>query len=874
MGVVVLLLGLLPGVALAGSDSEGRPFLDARRVAGAYGLSQPALAGPAAALRAQLGRLGVVSMDPQTGTASEVASLDGFLTGVSQSSPAAVALGYVGAHSRVFGLDRSALRELAPPHSYVSIDGATHLRWVQRYRGVPVFENELRASIDAKGRLINVLGSPLSDAVVSSTDPGLSASQALGVARADAGAQGAAPAITSASPTADLVTRFADGSQADLVIFHLSGGNRLAWHMYAYVDGSHTYEYVVDAMSGRVLFRKNIVDSFSGEGTAWFYNPSPIFGPASGLADGHTQALRLYPDSWGPISSTALEGNNAHVYSDVNNSTTPDSSEEIEPSGSLEGQPVFDYPWTDFSASPLAHNCSTDFPCTWASGGSSTSWETNRKQDAAQVFWFVNNFHDHLEEPPIGFTPAAGNFQFDNHGEGGVGGDPVDVGADSGADEFAVEHERTVAANNSFMRTEQDGVSPHMVLSLFLPEGSESYIDANSGDDASLVYHEYTHGLSHRLITDAQGFPRLDGAEPEAMGEAWSDWYAMDYLVSQDLVPDRAPGDVYVAYYLSHGNRQAFRTMAIDCPVGIVGAEGCINGQTGHQGGYTLADYGKVIGVPESHSDGEIWGQTLWQIRQALPAPSGTCAGPCSPKVEDLITRAMELGPVDPTILQERDAILQADSEDFAGADLATLWSVFAQRGMGYYASDRGSEDTTPVADFHTPPAATTNAPPATPTPTVETSPPPVSPPSLVVPLSVAPQIAGLRASRRTWRENAQNGSRANKHDVAVGTTFSFSLSESARVSFVFRRDLEGRSVGRRCVALSQGDRRARPCKRTISEGEIGLSATAGSNRLAFAGRISRSQLLRPGEYSVTVVAINAAGQGSRPLSLAFTVAG
>ena len=38
-------------------------------------------------------------------------------------------------------------------------------------------------------------------------------------------------------------------------------------------------------------------------------------------------------------------------------------------------------------------------------------------------------------------------------------------------------------------------------------------------------------------------------------------------------------------------------------------------------GGYDYSDFGKVAGVPEFHADGEIWHQTLWQLRQALIAP-------------------------------------------------------------------------------------------------------------------------------------------------------------------------------------------------------------------------------------------------------------
>jgi extracellular elastinolytic metalloproteinase len=432
------------------------------------------------------------------------------------------------------------------------------------------------------------------------------------------------------------------------------------------VDSTHVYEYVINAASGRVLFRNNIVESDSGEGTRWLYNPSPIFGPSSGLVDGHTQSLVTYPDSWGPINTNELSGNNAHVYSDVNDNNVADSSEKVPATGhEVEGQPEFNYPFSS-NTSDFFDNCSTNFPCSWERlDVGDNSWTTNRKQNAAQVFWFVNNYHDHLEQSPIGFTPAAGNFQVNNNGQGGLGNDPLHAENDDGANTDGSGGPDDNHIDNANMATEQDGVPPRMQMYLF---DNNNFVDANGGDEADVVYHEYTHGLSHRLITDAQGFPRLDGEEANAMGEGWSDWYAMDYLVSQKLDTDTSTtGDVFLGYYVS-GGQHLIRSMSMDCPVGPPANSDCQSSFTSHQGGYTLSDYGQVSGNgPEVHADGEIWGQTLWQIRQAFQTTGGTCAGLCSTKAEDLVTRAMELGPPNPSMLNERDAILLADQTDFGG---------------------------------------------------------------------------------------------------------------------------------------------------------------------------------------------------------------
>ena len=46
---------------------------------------------------------------------------------------------------------------------------------------------------------------------------------------------------------------------------------------------------------------------------------------------------------------------------------------------------------------------------------------------------------------------------------------------------------------------------------------------------------------------------------------------------------------------------------AVDCPVGVAAANCPVDGFGSGPGGYTYADYGKIVGRPEVHADGEIW---------------------------------------------------------------------------------------------------------------------------------------------------------------------------------------------------------------------------------------------------------------------------
>jgi extracellular elastinolytic metalloproteinase len=71
-----------------------------------------------------------------------------------------------------------------------------------------------------------------------------------------------------------------------------------------------------------------------------------------------------------------------------------------------------------------------------------------------------------------------------------------------------------------------------------------------------------------------------------------------------------------------------------------------------------------------------------------------------------LITRGMELSPTEPSMLDMRNAILQADKVAYGGHDQPEIWRVFAHRGMGWYAGSIDGADAFPAQDFHTPPPA------------------------------------------------------------------------------------------------------------------------------------------------------------------------
>jgi hypothetical protein len=132
------------------------------------------------------------------------------------------------------------------------------------------------------------------------------------------------------------------------------------------------------------------------------------------------------------------------------------------------------------------------------------------------------------------------------------------------------------------------------------------------------------------------------------------------------------------------------------------------------------------------------------------------------------------------------------------------------------------------------------------------------------------PRFTSLKQSHVRWREgNAL--ARASSTKAPLGTTFSFQLNGEARLTFTFAQRVAGRKVHGRCVAPARRNRRARRCTRTLTRGALSVNGHAGLNTLAFQGRVSSSEKLRPGSYTLVITARGVDGKAkSQPL--AFTI--
>ena len=230
---------------------------------------QAAAPNPAAvaALRTSLGRDAIVSVDDRNGGLRMVGRLDGFLTPPSTADAADIALGYVRANRAAFGLSEADIDNLVLVRRVTSVGGLQRLFWQQRaVGGVPALDSGLRANVTADGRLVNVAGSPVSGVAAVQPAARLTSSQARVAALRGAGVT-AVPSAARAGHDVRSTTSFANGDTAALGI--LAGEDEaVVWDTTVKADAAHTYRVVVDAATGRTLWRRNLVQSATRRSTA------------------------------------------------------------------------------------------------------------------------------------------------------------------------------------------------------------------------------------------------------------------------------------------------------------------------------------------------------------------------------------------------------------------------------------------------------------------------------------------------------------------------------------------------------------------------------------------------------------------------------
>jgi hypothetical protein len=96
-------------------------------------------------------------------------------------------------------------------------------------------------------------------------------------------------------------------------------------------------------------------------------------------------------------------------------------------------------------------------------------------------------------------------------------------------------------------------------------------------------------------------------------------------------------------------------------------------------------------------------------------------------------------------------------------------------------------------------------------------------------------------------------------------------LSIAAPVDFVIARQTTGRRAGHRCVRAHGGVPRRKRCTLFVKTASFAQRFPAGSNRLAFSGRLGR-RVLGLGRYRLTAIPVDSKRRRVRSRTATFTI--
>ena len=532
----------------------------------------------------------------------------GTLTGTTAGAAEDVAKNFLRAQPAVFGLSGGEIDGLRLTVKDATPE-ATFLVFNQTLNGIDVFEGQVKFTLTPRGEIVQAAMGEISPGLNLSTVPRLRAEDAVRAALTAAAIRKTAGALERLSG-ADRAATFRNplgGSygpiRAELCVFALDAATaRLAYRIFLETGPQSWYEMVVDAANGGLLYRHNLYVS-AAQGFVWTQSP---------MQSG--RAVVTFPDAWLPTNGVVTTGNNTDVYIDTDADDQPDALT----TGDFQNGRVY---------SP-----SRNFNFPFGDGLSGQDPRLTKAAAATNLFYFLNTAHDYYYS--LGFTEAAGAFQTDKFGKGGIPNDAVLGEAQFGG-----------FTNNAAFAPTPEGVAPRIRMGLYTRGTPDLTDDLDPDYDGEVVIHEYGHGVSNRLVGGGASTSCLNRIQSGALGEGWSDYFSISYF-----------NNPVEGAYLTQNPKTGIRRQSYE-------------GYT-----FTYEDIGNA--GYEVHNDGEIWAATLWDLRKAL-GQSVT---------DKLVLSGLKSTPCHPSMTDARDALISADQATNAGANRAVLWQIFARHGLGYSA--------------------------------------------------------------------------------------------------------------------------------------------------------------------------------------------
>jgi extracellular elastinolytic metalloproteinase len=609
-----------------------------------------------------------VEADAATGVVSALTSQSGYLTDKASGAPMTLAMNFVRNNVAALGLDAADLQGYAVTDVvYSKVTGATHVYLQQRYRGIPVYNAQLQINVNRDGRIISVNNSflPGIARAVTSLTPRMQLGAAVSSAAQFAGTplSGQPKALQAPKGTQQIARVEHAGISLSPINGRLmllpirQGEARLVWNFQIHtLDEEHSWDYTVDAESGQVWTR---FDWVAGDQYRVYRLPAESPNHTSPLPPSDGRVLVVNPanttaspfgwhDTNGVAGAefTTTQGNNVQAYTDVDANNSPDANSS--PSGGAA--------------------LSFDFALSLAQAPSAY-----RPAAVTNLFYLNNFIHD--VQYQYGFDEAGGNFQVNNYGRGGLGNDSVRAEAQDGA-----------GTNNANFGTPPDGQRPRMQMFIWTSPNPD-----RDGDlDAGIVFHEYGHGISNRLVGGPANVNCLTNRQQA--GEGLSDWWALAHTA--EVGDQGTDGRGVGTYALGQP------TTGLGIRTQRYSTSASINTWT----------YASINGMAVPHGVGSVWAQAAWEVYWKLvdrwgfdPNFFNANGSAGNQRMMLYVVEGLKNTACNPTFTQIRDGIIQAAVDNHGGEDVCPMWEAFAAFGLGTNAVSGGSNSTTPTNGFNVP---------------------------------------------------------------------------------------------------------------------------------------------------------------------------
>jgi hypothetical protein len=443
------------------------------------------------ALWAALLILAVVAV-PFVSQAAERTEAIEFLTGANAGQPRDIALNYLKARQLAAGYSVSDVDSLTVRDSHVSShNGVSHFYLRQQVEGLEVINRVISINVAQDGSVINTGGRMVPNLLkaVTARTPELSPAAAIRSAAAQLNLELTGDLQPVKTVRGDQLRFTGAGiSENDIPVklayFATEDDQlRLAWDLVIY-HPKHWLNVQIDALTGALLEAHNWTHADSYEVFA-MPKDSPYDGART--VESNPANATASPFGWHDTNGAAgaeftdTRGNNVSAQDD-----------------------------------PRGNNRGNNRPDGGAGLNFSFALDLNQDPDTyleaatTNLFYWNNIIHDVLYQ--YGFDEASGNFQENNYGKGGAGGDSVNADAQDGS-----------GTNNANFSTPADGSNPRMQMFVWTPPFA-AIVRVNSpgsiAGDFLAGDAEFGRGLKNNGVTgnvvladDGTG-TTTDGCEP------------------------------------------------------------------------------------------------------------------------------------------------------------------------------------------------------------------------------------------------------------------------------------------------------------------------------------------------------------------------